>query len=84
MVELSASLSIAGLMLDIIGVILIFRFALPVGMDVEDRAAKIDYSQNPPKVVWASDYRRRAWVGLGLLVFGFFLQAMGSAALFWK
>lgn len=36
MVEVSASLNITGLAFDIAGVILIFCFALPVGMDVKD------------------------------------------------
>ena len=84
MVELSAGLNITGLVFDIIGVILIFRFALPAGMIVEDRGIFEQEKGGGTAIKPASSYQRWARIGLGVLIFGFFLQAMGNAALFWK
>ncbi len=84
MIELSAALNIFGLLLDVAGVVLIFLYALPVTMDVKDRAAKITYSEGEPTVVMAIEYRRLARIGLGLLITGFGFQALGSSTVFWN
>ncbi len=80
MSELSAFLSIVGLILDAIGVVVIFLYALPKKFGTLDGAQELKPGKNGTLTpVYESEYRRRARVGLYLLLFGFFLQALGNA-----
>ena len=83
--EVSAYLNIAGLLFDILGVLLVFFFALPPGGDSEDKdRAFVNYPEGggTPDVTPLSVFRARARIGLDLLVFGFCLQAVGNAVVF--
>ncbi len=81
MVELSAWLNIVGLCFDIFGVVLIFLFGLPPMIDPEGHLFVYKKRKNVPDIKPVSTYRRWARTGLGLLIFGFSLQAAGSAVI---
>ncbi len=80
MVELSAWLNIVGLVFDIVGVVLIFWFGLPP-MDPEGHLFVYKKGTIVPDIKPVSIYRCWAITGLGLLIFGFSLQAAGSAVI---
>ena len=84
LVILSSVLNILGLFLDIIGVIVIFFFALPPMNYEQDRALIVEDAQHKTKLVPVSVYRIRAQVGLWLLIGGFMLQLLGNATVFWS
>ena len=85
-------LTITGLLLDIIGVVIVWRFALPqptfekgTGIAVEDNtpvgpngetAAEKDRRTESSRQI----YRRIAFIGLILIVLGFLLQLLGQIA----
>ena len=68
------TINIIGLILDIIGVILIFFFAIPsqgIKKDKNDPGRSV-ISTNPN---W---YKYLKWLGLGLVILGFSFQARSS------
>ncbi len=81
MVELSAWLNIVGLCFDIFGVVLIFRFAVTRTIDPEGHQFVFKKGKNVPDIERVSTFRWRARTGLVLLIFGFLLQATGSAVI---
>ena len=79
MIEFSAALNIAGLLLDIVGVVLIFRFGLPSKIDPEGHIFVVAHEKDETEIKLASTYLRWGRTGLCLLISGFLLQAAGSA-----
>lgn len=84
LIEISAYLNIVGLIFDIVGVLLVFRFAMPPGMYSEGHSL-VTYpkGEHKPKVTSVETLQRRAVQGLWLIVIGFTLQAIGNTTVFW-
>jgi len=79
MVEVSAGLNIAGLIADIIGAYLVFRFALmPMGNDKDHHVLEPGGKHIPVET-----YRSRALCGIWLLIGGFGVQVLGNSVVFW-
>lgn len=78
MIELSVGLNIAGLALDIIGVVLVFLFGLPPMVNPEGHSFIVDGTKDETEIQRASIYQHRGQCGLGLVVVGFLLQAAGN------
>ena len=79
MVEASAILNIVGLCFDIFGVILLFLFGLPSTVDPEGHIFVVAHDKDETEIEKAIVYLRWGRIGLGLLIFGFVLQAAGNA-----
>ena len=77
MVELSAWLNIVGLLFDIVGVVLIYLFGISPTMHLTEH----HYVLKNGKATPITTYHWLARTGLGLLIFGFSLQAAGSAVI---
>ncbi len=77
MVELSAWLNIVGLVFDIVGVVLIYLFGISPTMHLTDYHVVLKNGKPTP----ITTYKRWTRTGLGLLIFGFSLQAAGSAVI---
>ena len=68
------SLTVFGLMLDIIGVVLIYKYAV-----ARTRPGSLNYSaETPESEREAGEMEQRARLGLVLLVSGFVLQGIGT------
>jgi hypothetical protein len=68
--EISTLLTIAGLVLDIIGGVLLFLFGFPTKIDF----GGLDQSKEPPSI----QTHPIAKIGLGLLIAGFAFQLLGT------
>ena len=81
MANTPAYLNIGGLFLDIIGVIMLFRFGLPA--DIRRGGTRLFDMGNPDleEKAKAERYDRWALVGLTILIAGFLAQGAGSVAL---
>lgn len=72
-------LAVAGLVIDIIGVVLVWRFGLPQ-KEISRSGAKrlIMEDRDRAEIALARRYDRIAGVGLALLIVGFLLQLVGA------
>ena len=70
----SAHINDVGLILDIIGALLLFKFGLPAAIDRQGRIFRIAEGVDQEEVRRGKLYDRWGKVGLALLVVGFFLQ----------
>jgi hypothetical protein len=67
-----------GLVLDIAGAYLLFRFGLPASIDREGHVHLIDASVNVEEKEKARRYDQWGQVGLGSLIIGFILQIISN------
>ena len=76
----AATLNLIGVILDIIGVVMIFRYALPftIGTDLRNRMVLTRRTTGETELKPAESIQHAAEIGLGFLVLGFVLQAAGS------
>lgn len=76
-----AFFNISGLLFDIVGVIILFKFGLPADIR-RDGVTLLETGQtNEEEVSKAVVYDRWSLSGLCILIFGFLMQAAGNAAL---
>lgn len=66
-----------GLVLDIFGVVLLFRFGLPPDVS-RDGAVRLVLGADEREAWKAKRYERLSWAALGLIVTGFALQIVGT------
>ncbi len=69
----SAVVNSIGLLLDIVGVVLLFRFGLPPGV-TRTGAGYLTWGVDEGEVRKSKLYDRMSWVALALLILGFGLQ----------
>lgn len=72
------ALTVAGLVLDMLGAMLLWRFGLPPQIDPQGRDFIITSTVNDDEVRQGGSYRRLSHLGIGLLIAGFGLQAIGA------
>jgi hypothetical protein len=70
--------SVAGLVLDVIGAIMLWRYGLPEEISRAGAQALILEQHDPAEQARARRYDRWARVGLTLLILGFVLQLVGA------
>ena len=70
--------TIAGLVLCLVGVLLLFRYGMPYRIETKGRQAIILNKQDEGAKTAESVYRFLGYVGLGLVVAGTFLQIYGA------
>lgn len=75
--QLGVLVSSSGLMLDIVGVILIFLYGLPEALSREGHQYIITKQKDEKEALKAKKYDFRARIGLTLLILGFALQLVG-------
>ena len=75
MLELLNSL---GLLLDIFGAILIWRYGLPTDVDPQGRNFITTNDRDSNEIAKGKRYRRWQHLGVGFLVSGFGLQLLGN------
>lgn len=76
--QLGGFVSSSGLMLDIVGVILIFLYGLPEPISREGHQCIITEQVDEKEALKAKKYDFRARIGLTLLILGFALQLVGN------
>lgn len=81
MTDTSAYLNIFGLTLDIIGVIVLFKFGLPADIRRGGEEPLLMEGIDQEQIDKAARYDRMSFVGLSVLIFGFLVQGAGSVAL---
>lgn len=81
MANTPAYLNIGGLVLDIIGVIILFRFGLPADIRRGGIRSLDLGNPDPEEADKARRYDCWAWFGLTILIVGFLAQGAGSVAL---
>ena len=84
MADTPAYLNIFGLGLDIIGVIIIFKYGLPADIRRGGITLLATEQTDPEEAANAAKYDRWSMFGLIVLITGFLLQAAGSATLLAK
>ena len=75
--DCSAVVNSAGLLLDIIGVILLFCYGLPPDVDREGKQI-LTWGKDEEEACKGKRYDRISWVALVLLVIGFTLQIISN------
>ena len=78
---MSTYISSAGLVLDIIGAVLIWRFGLPPSVRREGHSYLLLEGTDEAEKAKAARYDRYGQIGIGLLITGFLLQLVGNL---WK
>lgn len=68
----------AGLVFDVIGAIMLFRYGLPAEINRTGAQHLILEQEDPAEKALARRYDRWGRVGLALLILGFVLQLVGS------
>lgn len=81
--EIGAGISIAGLVFDIVGVGLIFKFGLPPSVSRGGTAALLLEENDARESDKAALFDVLGSVGLFLLIIGFAAQAIGTSTIFW-
>lgn len=71
-------LNLAGLVLNLIGTILVWRFGLPPSVDRKGRTFLITHAIDEAEVEQARNMDRCSHLGAALIVAGFFLQAIAA------
>ena len=66
-----------GLLFDIVGVILLFRYGLPPSVD-RTGAKFLSLGRNEEEIRQGKRYDRMACLAVGLLIFGFALQILSN------
>ena len=79
-VKLSAIISSIGLLLDVAGAVIIYRFGLPENIDRSGTKYIVGVEVDEAEIAMAKFYDRMSFVGISLLVIGFSLQALGNWA----
>ena len=76
------NLNQAGQFLDIVGVLLLFKYGLPSEVKAEEGSVLSDYIPEDERTkvrLHNSKVRKRAYIGLGFVLLGFILQFFGSS-----
>jgi hypothetical protein len=68
----------AGLLLDIAGAVMLFRYGLPAEFSRSGHPLLTGWEFDPEEAANAKRYQRLSWVALGLLVGGFFVQLVSN------
>ena len=74
----NTSFSAFGLILDIIGVILLWRFGLPPSIDRGGAEYLVSGAADEEEVKMARFYDRLSHIGIGLVILGFVFQLAGT------
>jgi len=75
---MAAYLNSLGLILDIIGVVLLFKYGLPEEVSRKGTGALLLEGNDPSEIAKAKSYDRTAQTALALLVTGFALQIISN------
>jgi len=78
MCSMALHMSSAGLVLDIIGVWLLWRFGLPAEVSRRGATYLVTTQVNQDEIAKAKRYERWSWIALGTLTLGFLMQIIGN------
>ena len=76
--KLPAALSVAGLLLNLVGVLLLFRYGMPYRIETRGQIPLIIEQEDPAAKVIERRYRWLGYIGLVMVIAGTALQALGA------
>ena len=76
--KLPAAFSVAGLVLNLAGVVLLFRYGMPYKVETRGQILLAAEQEDPAARVTERHYRWLGWIGLVLIIAGTALQALGA------
>lgn len=72
------SINSLGLILEVVGVLLLFKFGLPSKIDIEGQTFIVSGGIDEKEKIKAKRYKTRSYIALTLLIFGFLLQIISN------